>query len=407
MRFESAMQKKDWISISILFAILFVLEVFVVHQFLTSQVAGANDFYSRWHGARALLLEGRNPYGLDVTEEIQPVIGIDPEQVGRGGFNYPLHVIFFFWPLVYLSYDWTQAVWWTVVLWLAIASTIVLLQWLDAKPKPRQLLTFLLVALTFYPITRSIFLGQFTIHVLFFLSLALLLLKNRRDFWAGIILSAASIKPQMLILVIPWLLIWAVTQKRWRFIQGLLLGGAVFLAASMALMPRWPLAFLEDTHRYRQFSGGYTSLELLVSYLWPKAPDLIWQTLATLLIVIMLGAWWKNWKDESGDTFSRALLWTIIVQILVTFQTGTTNQVLLLISLLVWINSARPPQWKIQPVMVAVALTWILTWVIFLMTFKENTESPIMFLPLPILALTLLSIQSLYRRRSETTPIGG
>ena len=400
------MQKKDWISISILFAILFVVEVFVVHQFLTSQVAGANDFYSRWHGARALLLEGRNPYGLDVTEEIQPVIGIDPEEVGRGGFNYPLHVIFFFWPLVYLSYDWTQAIWWTVVLWLAIASTIVLLQWLDAKPKPRQLLTFLLVALTFYPITRSIFLGQFTIHVLFFLSLALLLLKNRRDFWAGIILSAASIKPQMLILVIPWLLIWAVTQKRWRFLLGLLGGGLAFLLSSMALMPRWPLAFLEDTHRYRQFSGGYTPLELLVSYLWPKAPDLIWQTLAALLIVIMLGVWWKNWKDESGDTFSRALLWTIIVQILVTFQTGTTNQVLLLIPLLVSINSVRPPQWKIQPVMTAVTLTWILTWVIFLMTFKENNENPIMFLPLPIMALTILSIQSLYRRRSETTPIG-
>ena len=400
------MQKKDWISISILFAILFVLEVLVVHQFLTSQVAGANDFYSRWHGARALLLEGRNPYGLDVTEEIQPIIGIDPEQVGRGGFNYPLHVIFFFWPLVYLSYDWTQAIWWTVVLWFAIASTIVLLQWLDAKPKPRQLLTFLLVALTFYPITRSIFLGQFTIHVLFFLSLALLLLKNRRDFWAGIILSAASIKPQMLILVFPWLLIWAVTQKRWRFIQGLLLGGAVFLAASMALMPRWPLAFLEDTHRYRQFSGGYTPLEFLVSYLWPKAPDLIWQTLAAILIVIMLGVWWKNWKDRSDTAFNRALFWTIVVQILVTFQTGTTNQVLLLIPLLVWINSAQQPQWKIQPVMVAVTLTWILTWVIFLMTFKENNENPIMFLPLPILALTILSIQSLYRRRSETTPIG-
>lgn len=385
------MQKKDWLILSILLIFLFALETFVVQRFLTSQVPGANDYYSRWHGARAFLLEGRNPYALDVTEEIQPVIGIDPSEVGRGGFNYPLHVIFFFWPLAYLSYDWAQAVWWTVVLWLAIASTIVLLQWLDVKFKPRQLLIFLLVALTFYPITRSVFLGQFTLHILFFLALALLLLKYKSDFWAGVALSAASIKPQMLILVVPFLLIWAVTQKRWRFVYGLLIGGGVFLVASLVLMPTWPIEFLADTRRYRQFSGGFTPLQLLFDTLAPNAPSFLWQIPAALLVLIMLYFWWKSRASDSA--FKPALYWTIVVQTLVTFQTGTTNQVLLWILLLDWLASLRTPRGTLLS-LAFTTLTWFAAWTLFVRTLGEH-EHPIMFLPLSFLTLILLAIQSL------------
>jgi len=404
------MQKKDWLILSALLIILFALETFVVQRYLTSQVPGANDFYSRWHGARAFLLEGRNPYALDVTEEIQPIIGIDPSEVGRGGFNYPLHAIFFFWPLAYLTYDWAQALWWTVVLWLAIASTIVLLQWLEVKSKPSQLLTFLLVALTFYPITRSVFLGQFTLHILFFLALALLLLKtnqpvlsavelptassatagatHKSDFWAGVALSAASIKPQMLILVVPFLLLWAIAQKRWRFVYGLLAGGVILLAASLALMPSWPLEFLADTRRYRQFSGGFTPLQLLVDTLAPNAPALLWQIPAALLVLIMLYFWWKS----RGSEMKPALYWTIVVQTLVTFQTGTTNQVLLWILILDWLASTRTSRGA-RLSLAFTALVWFAAWTLFIRTLGEH-EHPIMFLPLSLLTLILLAIQS-------------
>lgn len=399
------MRRNDWLIFSLLLVIIFVIEIFVVQRFLTSQVPGANDFYSRWYGGRAFLLEGRNPYGLDVTEEIQPTIGIDPKEVGRGGFNYPLHVIFFFWPLVYLPYDWAQATWWTVVLWLAIASAVILLQWLDVKNKPRQLLTFILLALTFYPITRSIFLGQFTIHVLFFLALSLLALKRRQDFLAGIVLSAASIKPQMLILVVPWLVIWAITQKRWKYVQGILVGGAVLLATSLALLPRWPLEFLADTRRYRQFSGGFNPLKLVFDLLWPNGPSVLWMLPAALLVLTMLFFWWRNGKDDSDAAFKRSMYWTIAIQILVTFQTGTTNQVILLIPILGWLASVRGTRWVTFASWTTTGLVWTLSWVLFLTSIDANYENPIMFPILPLLTLFLLSIQSIRRPTSNTNAI--
>ena len=390
------MRKKDWFILALLLALIFVLEVFVVQRFLTSQIPGANDFYSRWHGARAFLLEGRNPYALDVTEEIQPIIGIDSSEVGRGGFNYPLHVIFFFWPLVYLPYDWTQAIWWTVVLWLAIASTIILLQWLESRTKPRNLLAFLMIALTFYPITRSVFLGQFTLHILFFLALAIFFLKINRDFWAGAVLSAASIKPQMLILVLPFLLLWALIQKRWHFLYGLLTGGGVFLVASLALMPTWPLEFLADTRRYRQFSGGFTPLQLLFDYLAPNASLLLWQIPTLFLVLIMLYFWWKS--PGSSVAFKQALYWTIIVQTLVTFQTGTTNQVLLWIPILDWFASIRTRNGALLSV-AFISLAWLAAWILFIRTLGEH-EHPIMFLPISLLTFLLLGVQSLRQPRS-------
>ena len=62
---------RDKVVLTLLIIVLFSVQVFVTYRYLTSIVPGANDFYSRWAGARALLLEGRDPYGLDVTYEIQ------------------------------------------------------------------------------------------------------------------------------------------------------------------------------------------------------------------------------------------------------------------------------------------------------------------------------------------------
>jgi hypothetical protein len=100
-----------WALILLLIVVLFALESVAVHHLFTARFPGANDFYSRWAGARALLIEGHDPYSLEVTAEIQPVIGVDPAKTGKGGFAYPLYVLFLFWPLVYVPYDWAQALW--------------------------------------------------------------------------------------------------------------------------------------------------------------------------------------------------------------------------------------------------------------------------------------------------------
>ncbi|HJX38843.1 MAG TPA: hypothetical protein VJ714_09590, partial [Anaerolineae bacterium] len=50
--------------------VTYLLLVYRTYQTFTSQVPGGNDFYPRWRGARALIVEGRDPYSADVTLQI-------------------------------------------------------------------------------------------------------------------------------------------------------------------------------------------------------------------------------------------------------------------------------------------------------------------------------------------------
>jgi len=379
---------RAWLLVGLLVGVLFTLESVAVHAFLTSRSLGGNDFYSRWAGARALLLEGRDPYSLDVTVEIQAVIGVDPIYEGKGGFAYPLYVLFLFWPLVYLPYDWALAVWMVTLQWVATATVVGLLRLERWQPSPLRLTGLLLGTLFLYPITRTIMLGQFTLHVTLFLVAALWALQRGRDGWAGVWLAATSIKPQMVLLIAPCLVLWAVVRRRWRLLGGLLAGGGLLLLASLALFPRWPISFLQDVQRYSQVAGGRNPLVVLMSLVWPGGADAVRYGLNGLLLLAMLVAWRRGWSDE-GDCFAQAVHWTIVVTLLVTFQTGTTNQAMLLIPLLAWLRRALE-RWGRWQVLIGIIGLLVALWALFLGTIEGNWENPVMFLPLPILCLAVL-----------------
>src|SRR5690349_19170010 len=70
------------------------------------------DLYPRWVGARELLLNGRNPYGPEVSREIQIVFyghAVTPEEaaqhvVDEQRFAYPLYVVFLMAPTIYTDF---------------------------------------------------------------------------------------------------------------------------------------------------------------------------------------------------------------------------------------------------------------------------------------------------------------
>lgn len=398
---------RTWLVLGLLVVIVFVIESVVAHHSITTKVPGTSDFYSRWAGARALLVEGRDPYSLEVTKEIQAVIRVDPKFEGKGGFAYPLYTALTFWPLVYLSYDWAQAIWMVNLQWVAIAVAVVLLRLAQWQPSPLGLVLVFLGTLFLYPVTRTIMLGQFTLHVTLFLALALWALQSDRDGWAGVCLAAATIKPQMLILVGPGLVLWALVQRRWRFILGLLAGGLFLLLASMALFPRWPISFVEDVLRYSKVAGGRNPLAVLMDLVWPGGPEAIRYGLVGLLVLAMLAAWWRG-RRTLGQPFYTALHWTIVVSLLVPFQTGTTNQVLLLVPLCAWLHAALAEWRGWWAVAVAIGLE-VALWTLFLTTIQGSWENPIMFLPLPLFCLAVLAgkeIRSWSTRHQSSTPPG-
>ena len=82
-----------------------------VHDGVKAQLG---DLYPRWLGTRELLLRGRNPYGPEVSHEIQMAYYgriVDQENPGAGHkiideqrFAYPVYVVFLMAPAMYASF---------------------------------------------------------------------------------------------------------------------------------------------------------------------------------------------------------------------------------------------------------------------------------------------------------------
>ena len=382
----SQKQIRNTIVVSIFLILLFVIQVIATYQYLIiPSDIGFNDFFSRWRGANIYLLEGRDPYGLDVTSQIQVEMGATYQAEGRSGFHYPLHVLFLFWPLVYLPYTWTQAIWFTILLWLAIATVGIMLIYLGWKPSLLGVVGLLLGTIIFYPIARTMLLGQFTIHVTFFIALCLLLLQKEHDGWAGIALAATSVKPQLAVFVGVWLVLWALFQKRYRFIWGVLGGGLLFFLASTAVYSRWIISFIEDMQRYADVAGGRNPLLVMTELLGLGETQILHYILSTLLLSIMLYSWWRARHDD-GILFNLAVYWSLLVTAIVPFQTGTTNQAVLLIPLLagIYYLTKRWGGWKTAVLSILIIAS---LWVLFGVTISGNYENQILFLPLPFLVL--------------------
>jgi hypothetical protein len=389
-----------WLLFGLIILTLFGVEVFAVHRAYASRFAGAADFHSRWYGSRALLIERRDPYSAEVTAELEAIRDPNQRDYNSHSFAYPLHVIFVFLPLTFLDYEWTQAFWLVTLQWVAIGIAVGIFAYLEWRPRPLAALGIILALLLFYPVARTILLGQFTLHVALFLVLSLLFLKRGHDGWAGIWLAATTIKPQTIALVVLWMVIWAIWQRRWRFVAGLVGGGAALLAASMILLPQWPLSFIRDLQGYAGLASGRYPLEVLLEPLWPEPPSLAILILSAALAVVLIWVLVRAIRSGDQESFFRATFMTVTVGALVLFQTGSTNQVLLVIPLLVWLWLLFRHKGKWAALAVTLIFL-IVPWLLFLGTISGNYESPMLLLPLPLFCLGVLLFLELRAPRNQ------
>src|ERR1035438_458074 len=90
-----------------------------------------SDLYPRWLGARELLLHGRDPYGAEVTREIQAGYygrPLDPSRPNdprdKEGFAYPVYVVFCLAPTITWPFAIVQKCFFWLLLVLALATTL-------------------------------------------------------------------------------------------------------------------------------------------------------------------------------------------------------------------------------------------------------------------------------------------
>ncbi len=307
---ESAAGRRGWLRPLLLggLALLFLLQCWLMVRYAPRFVSGY-DFYPRWAGARALWLEGRNPYSDEVTRQIQ--IGFLGHLVEPGQdqirFAYPLYVAILIAPLALLPYELALAVWTTGLFYLCLVSGWLAMRLVRWQPPLWLGLVTLIWSALFYPNLRSILVGQPGLLVLFTLLLALLALQEGWDAWAGVCLALSTLKPQMALIPLLWLLWWGGWQRRYRFLFAF--GGmmAGLLIASFVVLPSWLADFVRQVLEYPSYMHPASVVDWVARTVWSglgRAGPL----LPTLALIGWLG--WLWWVARRAAADSPTWLWT-------------------------------------------------------------------------------------------------
>lgn len=382
------------IGLTLLGILLFGGMVWGTYTFFTSKVPGANDFYPRWRGAQLYWQDGINPYSQEATEAIQRGIygrlaTPDEDQVL---FVYPFYTVFLIRPLIDLSYPWVQAVWLVIVQFSIIGGVILGLRLVNWHVSVGMLTIILLWSVIFYNSTRTIILGQFAGPIFLCTIGCLLALKHDRDLLAGFLLSWTTLKPQMSYLLIPALLLWAVGQRRWRFVVGFVGTMVALVGISFILVPQWLAGFTTQVGYYPAYTITGSPLWVITGYYWPQLGKPVEWILIVLLLAYLLWQWRKLPGLSAHSTqFLVIISLTLIITNMIIVRTATTNYIIMYLPVLLLLKTISDnPQWGKLVVTLLIILGSIGMWVLFLGTIQGDAEHPITYLPLPFILLFAL-----------------
>ena len=381
-----------WTQIVTILAVLIILIALTIANFrFSEELPGGDDFLGRWMGARYWVQEGISPYDPQVGRASQQLIygrAVDRE-AGEDiqDFLYPFPAMIFFAPFGALPYTLARALWMTILEVSLPILALIGIAIADWKPRRVVLISLLLFSLLWYHGTRAVIIGQFAVIEALLMAGALLAVKRGRDPLAGILLGLSIAKPQMAVLLIPFVFLCAAYARRWTIVTWGIGTIAGLLAVSVLLLPDWPIMWLQQLIEHPTYTVIGPPVEILADA-FPSMSGVIALVLGGALLLYLLWEWAKAaGKPDRWFQWTAAL--TIVITNLVAFRTATTNYVVLL-PVLCLVFAVLADRWGTRGdmvILIVMAAILIGTWALFLATIEGNVEHPVMYLPLPILTL--------------------
>lgn len=299
---------------------------------MTARTLSANrDFIAYWAAARLLATHG-NPYDAAQVLPLENSVGNHYERplVMR---NTPA-TMFLVAPLGWCS-EWTAAILWEMVLILAALASIRLLQPFCAGRVP-------LIVYFFAPVVDCFLAGQTTILVLLGVCL-FIRFQARRPWVAGLALVLTLLKPHLLMLFWPVMLLDVVRRRNFGVLGGAAGGALVASLLPMAMDARlWTQYFasVRAEHVENQYFPNLAcELRVLI------APNVVWLQLLPGAIGVCLAVWlW--WRSREGWQWPRQGSMLIAASALVSPYSFLVDQVLLLPAVLYcYPRATKAMQW--------------------------------------------------------------
>jgi hypothetical protein len=351
------------------------------------------DLYPRWVGARELLLHGLNPYGPEVSHEIQTafyghIITQDYRDkthkiIDEQRFAYPVYVIFLMAPFIYV--DFNEVLRWAPVALALLAALCVplcldILRW--------RLPRTAVAAITLFTVSSpQIVQGMHHQQLAVCVGLSLV-----AGAWctcrgnlasAGALLACSTIKPQMAFFPLCFFLVWVAGDwsKRWRLLAGFLVALAILMGAGELILPGWIGYFLQGAAAYRKYFPTTSLLRMALG-------DTPGEILGGVIVLGLLVLAWRSRKEAADSPQFATIYAAFLIATILAFPLFTPfNQVILILPTMIVLRD-----WKTLPrfsrVIFTVFVSW--PWIIstLLLLFPPRLDSPS---ERPLLPLLLVS----------------
>jgi hypothetical protein len=358
------------------------------------QNPGGNDFLPRWVGTRLFLTQDLSPYSDAVNREIQDMIFGREALSGedKSWFVYPFYSIFIYTPYaLFADYNLARALWMTTLQISLIAITLGSLSLSRWRLHPVWLIFLMIFSLLWYHAARPLINGNTAIMIALMIVGALLAIRAKLDSLAGFLLAMTTIKPQMVILLIPFIFLWAISQKRWMLIWSTL-GILIIMIAGMSLLiPDWIIQNLRQVLTYPNYTLPGTPGAILQAWLPGVGSELGW-LLTIILAGVLIWEWRAAWGKDFEWFFYTACL-TLVITNLIGIRTTTANYIALVPALILLFASWDRHWDRFGKFLIGFSYLLLLLglWWLFLTTLSQTqhqaTQSSVMFFPLPILLL--------------------
>jgi hypothetical protein len=284
-------------------------------------------------GARELLLRGRDPYSADITREIQtgyygrPLDSSrdeDPKDEQR--FAYPVYVVFILGPTIGLPFGVVQVSFFWIFLCMTVASALLWLQVLHWRPLWLTQVSLILLVVGSPAVTQALKLRQLSLLVAGLIIAAVVLITRNHLSAAGILLALATIKPQLVWLLLVWLAVWTASdwKRRSRLALSFLISMIVLEAASEVWLPNWIPRFWQAIHEYQRYTGAASVIDKMISPAVGTAFSLVSLAMAGIIL------WNERRQEGDSQAFARVAGMVLAVTVLVAPTFAPYNQILLL-----------------------------------------------------------------------------
>lgn len=376
----------------VLFSIGILLIVVIVYtwatwQYFTIPVPGGNDFLAHYSVWDLYIDEGVNPYSDEAALHTQELIRGRPARQGedQNRLTYPFFSILVHGPFTFIDYALARAIYMTLLQAAIIVSVILLLYLLSWKMSVKMNGVLLAWSILHYPESRGIILGQFAPIGFLSIILGLYLLHRKKDLWAGAVMVISTMKPTLVFLLIPFFILWAISEKRWQFIFGLVGTLLVLVLGSLLLLPSWIVDWLERIFAYPEYTVGQSPIWLLCHEYFPalgKQGELI---LSVALVLALMIIWWRFFRGIKTVSFYWVIGITLLVSNVIVPRSATTNYVMLLLPIMgLFAATTRNFKGGWRLIITLMLISLIGHWWLHFSTVVGNQEQPILFLPIPI-----------------------